>query len=59
MFEELGFRVALGYQGKCLTFPDHFFREDREPKDAYSELFEEVLDFIRETEPGSWPFETA
>ena len=46
MFKELGFRVALAYKGKCLTFPDDFFREDGEPKDVYSKLFAEVHEFI-------------
>ena len=58
MFNELGFRVALRYRSKYLTFPDDFFREDGEPKDAYSDLFREVLAFINENEPGTWPFET-
>lgn len=58
MFVELGFRVALRNRGNCRTFPDDFFREDGEPYDAYSELFNEVGEFISESQPGSWPFES-
>ena len=55
MFQELGFRVALAYRGEALTFPDHFLRENGEPKDFYVNSFRNVEELVNHAEPGLWP----
>lgn len=58
MFDELGFRVVLIYEGKSQTSQLDFYREeDGELVDAYAELHDLVLSFIDGTNRGSWPFE--
>ena len=55
LFKELGFRVSLAFNNDYLTFPDDFFEESEEPERWYRELYALVLDYINDSEPGSWP----